>query len=264
MLALGTALGLAGLATMGIGPFSGPAGQHEQPAAANGPQDTPSPGTSASGAGSAVPDPAASPTPSTTTAAPRTLPVGARTRSTIAGHTRQAVVVRGATATSSVATVEFYERAAADWMLVAAWQGHVGKRGWATSHVEGDLKTPVGTFTLSAAGGRKANPGSQLPYHRSAAFEPPPKQPGFGDSTADAFDYVIAVDYNRVPGRSPLDQSRPLGDRRGGGIWLHVDHDGPTHGCVSLPAEGVRYLLLHLAPESHPVVVMGHAAQLKL
>jgi L,D-peptidoglycan transpeptidase YkuD (ErfK/YbiS/YcfS/YnhG family) len=192
------------------------------------------------------------------------LPLGARTLSTIAARTSQVLVVRGAGRASSAASVEFYEHIGADWIRVATWQGHIGKRGWATHHVEGDLKTPVGTFALSDAGGRKPNPGSDLPYHRSTAFEPPPRQPGFGDSMADAFDYVIAVDYNRVPGKSPLDPARPAGARRGGGIWLHVDHDGPTHGCVSIPQAGVRYLLLHLKVEAHPVVVMGDAARLSL
>ena len=214
-------------------------------------------GSSPTGANSAVPDPTRTP-PS-----PRVLPLGARTLSTIAARTSQVILVEGARTTSSAAAVEFYERIGTDWIRVAAWQGHVGKRGWATSHVEGDLKTPVGTFALSDAGGRKPDPGSDLPYHRSTAFEPPPEQPGFGDSMADAFDYVIAVNYNRVAGRSPLDLARPLGPQRGGGIWLHVDHGGPTHGCVSIPLAGVRYLLLQLKVEAHPVVVMGDAAQLR-
>jgi L,D-peptidoglycan transpeptidase YkuD (ErfK/YbiS/YcfS/YnhG family) len=87
-------------------------------------------------------------------------------------------------------------------------------------------------------------------------------QPGFGDSRADVFDYLIAVDYNRVPGHSPLDSARPLGAGRGGGIWIHVDHGGPTHGCVSIPLADVRYLLRHLSAAAHPVVVMGDAARL--
>lgn len=263
-MAIGTTIGLAALASLGIGPFREPPAHLERAASANGTEVAPSPGTSASGARTAGPDSTASPSASASGSTPRNLPFGTRTRSTIADNTTQVVVVSGATPTSSAATVEFYERVAEDWIRVAAWQGHVGQRGWAANHVEGDLKTPVGTYALSDAGGRKADPGSHLPYHQSTDFEPPPKQPGFGDATVDAFDYVIAVDYNRIPGRSPLDPSRPLGAQRGGGIWLHVDHEGPTHGCVSIPAEGVRYLLLHLAPESHPVAVMGHAAQLQL
>jgi hypothetical protein len=46
----------------------------------------------------------------------------------------------------------------------------------------------------------------------------------------------MAIDYNRVKGTSPLDRTSPPGADKGGGIWLHVDHGGPTHACVSLPA----------------------------
>lgn len=256
--ASGTAVGLAAFAVLGMGPFRDPPAPHERRAATITGERTTSPQASASGANSAVPK--ARPSAST----PRALPLGPHTLSTIAGRTTQVVLVRGATTTSSAATVELYERTGADWVRVAAWQGHVGKRGWATHHVEGDLRTPVGTFDLTAAGGRRSDPGSSLPYFQSTAFDPPAEEPGFGDSMADAFDYVIALDYNRIPGKSPLDSSRPLGAQRGGGIWLHVDHDGPTHGCISIPANGVRYLLLHLTPSSHPVVVMGSAAQLNL
>jgi L,D-peptidoglycan transpeptidase YkuD (ErfK/YbiS/YcfS/YnhG family) len=252
----GAVIGLAALATFGLGPFRDRPGHHERPVSTQVAEPSKARGSSPTTANSAVPDPTQTPP------APRALPLGARTLSTIAAPTSQVIVVEGARTTSSAAAVEFYERVGADWVRVAAWQGHVGKRGWAARHVEGDLKTPVGTFALSDAGGRKPDPGSDLPYHRSTSFEPPPEQPGFGDSMADAFDYVIAVDYNRVPGRSPLDPARPLGTHRGGGIWLHVDHGGPTHGCVSLPQAGVRYLLLHLKVDSHPVVVMGDEAQL--
>ncbi|MEV2208231.1 arsenate reductase ArsC, partial [Streptomyces sp. NPDC047970] len=29
-------------------------------------------------------------------------------------------------------------------------------------------------------------------------------------------------------GTTPLDAERPLGEERGGGVWIHVDHQGPT------------------------------------
>ena len=48
----------------------------------------------------------------------------------------------------------------------------------------------------------------------------------------------------------------------GGGIWFHVDHGGPTHGCVSLSRPHMRALLRALDPALHPVVVMGDAASL--
>ncbi|MFI1071607.1 L,D-transpeptidase family protein [Streptomyces puniciscabiei] len=51
----------------------------------------------------------------------------------------------------------------------------------------------------------------------------------------------------------------PYGPERGGGVWLHVDHGGPTHGCVSVAKVHVKELLRTLDPARHPVVVMGHA-----
>ena len=82
---------------------------------------------------------------------------------------------------------------------------------------------------------------------------------GFADGS---FDYVIAINYNRQPGTSPLDWTRPLGASRGGGIWIHVDHGGPTHGCVSIAEAHMKELLRTLDPARHPVVVIGDAAAL--
>ena len=260
-LTTGSAVAVGALAGLGLGPFrdAPPPAGHQASALAT--ADATSQDTPTSGANSAVPDPTPS-SSSTGADVPRTLPLGSRTLGTVADTTSQVVIVRGTTTGSNAATIQFYERVGADWLPRATWQGHVGKRGWSTHHVEGDLRTPVGTFGLTDAGGRKADPGSKLPYDQSTAFTPPAPQAGFGDSTADAFDYVIAVNYNRAAGRTPLDFTRPLGAGRGGGIWLHVDHGGPTHGCVSLPRAAMRYLLLHLSPQARPVVVMGAAAQL--
>ena len=189
------------------------------------------------------------------------LPLGPETLSTVPASADQVLIVRGKGPTSSIATVQLYERSE-NWTRVASWKGHVGRSGWSGDPREGDLKTPVGTFTLSDAGGRRPDPGTKLPYHRSDAFVAP-QEPGFGDSMASAFNYVVAVDFNRVPGRSPLDQTRPQGWNRGGGIWIHVDHNGPTHGCVSIPQPAMRTLLRTLRPDDHPVVVMGDQARLR-
>ena len=65
-----------------------------------------------------------------------------------------------------------------------------------------------------------------------------------------------------MPGRSPLDGTQPLGENRGGGIWVHVDHGGPTHGCVSVAAPHMVSLLRALLPADHPVIVMGDVGSL--
>ena len=57
-------------------------------------------------------------------------------------------------------------------------------------------------------------------------------------------------------------QTRPLGESRGGGIWIHVDHDGPTQACISLPKDRMRELLRWLDPAKRPALVMGHVTAL--
>ncbi len=44
---------------------------------------------------------------------------------------------------------------------------------------------------------------------------------------------------------------------------MHVDHDGPTQGCVSLRKNHMKELLRALDPDRDPVVVMGDAAALR-
>ncbi|BBA98843.1 putative lipoprotein [Actinacidiphila reveromycinica] len=208
------------------------------------------------------------PRPLPTTPAAATLPgVGPRTLAQVPADARQVVLVTGAGHDSSTSKVQLFDRADPDAGWTAAgpvWSAHNALDGWSSDHHAGDLRSPIGVFTLTDAGGRYADPGTKLPYtHSPAGFSSPGT--GFdGESLADAFDYVIAINYNRKPGTSPLDWTRPLGSSRGGGIWLHVDHGGPTHGCVALPESVMKTLLRTLDPAKHPVVVMGDAKSLSV
>ncbi|MFC4034261.1 L,D-transpeptidase family protein [Streptomyces polygonati] len=196
---------------------------------------------------------------------PAALPgVGPRTLAEIPAGARQAVLVTGDGRDSANSKVTFYRYDdTAGWVPAAAtWQAHNALRGWTDDHHTGDLRSPIGVFTLTDAGGRLTDPGTKLSYdHAPIGFTV--GGTGFhGESLRGAFDYVIAINYNREPGTSPRDWTRPLGDSRGGGIWLHVDHGGPTQGCVSLPPTAMKTLLRTLNPAQHPVVVMGDAADL--
>jgi L,D-peptidoglycan transpeptidase YkuD (ErfK/YbiS/YcfS/YnhG family) len=219
----------------------------------------------------AAPAPAVTPTPSVTSspsarmsaeAAPARLSgVGPRTLARIPARTRQVVLVTGRGVDSPRSTVVLYERTGQGWQPGASWPAHNALKGWSDHHRAGDLRSPTGVYTLTDAGGLLKDPGGALPYSRSPGFVAPGT--GFeGEPLAGSFDYVIAIDYNRRPGTSPLDWTRPLGAGRGGGIWFHVDHGGPTHGCVSLAEDHMRQLLLELEPGRHPVVVMGDAKSL--
>jgi L,D-peptidoglycan transpeptidase YkuD (ErfK/YbiS/YcfS/YnhG family) len=202
---------------------------------------------------------------SATTARPGVLPrlpgLGPKTLAAVPADARQVVLVTGSGRDSSTSKVVLYQRVDGGWRPGAVWAAHNADKGWTDHHEAGDLRSPIGVFGLSDAGGLLADPGSRLPYDRSGAFTV--NGTGFdGESLAGSFDYVIAINYNRQPGTSPLDGTRPLGGARGGGIWLHVDHGGPTHGCVSISRTHMKQLLRALDPASHPVVVMGDAASL--
>ncbi|MGW1724361.1 L,D-transpeptidase family protein [Streptomyces sp. NPDC002306] len=185
--------------------------------------------------------------------------VGARLQRRIPSGSRQVLAVYGDGKDSADSTAVLYAKRGSTWDRTRDWPAHNGKKGWTTGHREGDGRSPVGVFTLSDAGGVLADPGSRLPYTRSAGFAAPR---WWARSHWHDFDYVIAIDYNRVKGTPPNDPTRPEGAGKGGGIWLHMDHGSGTSACVSLSKSAMEYLLRTLDPDRHPVVVMGDRADL--
>lgn len=178
---------------------------------------------------------------------------------------RQVVLVSGDAPDSSYSTVHLYERdALSGWRRAfEPWPARNGLRGWTAQHHVGDLSTPVGVFGLSDAGGLLPDPGSKLPYDQSPVYEA--DGVGFmGQSLKGAFDHVVAVDYNRNPGTPPRDPVRPLGPERGGGIFIHIEHGGPTQACVALPRDKMSELVKWLDPEMNPVIAMGDIESLSL
>jgi L,D-peptidoglycan transpeptidase YkuD (ErfK/YbiS/YcfS/YnhG family) len=190
----------------------------------------------------------------------RTLPgVGVAMSAKVPASARQAVVVRGDGPASADSTVTVFTRTGGLWHRGPGWPAHNGSRGWTPDHHESDGRSPVGVFTLHDAGGVLPDPGTALPYHQSRSFAPPAYwRPDYQHD----FDYVIAIDYNRVVGTSPNDPTRPEGESKGGSIWLHLDHGSGSSACVTLPKDAMRDLLRTLLPADHPVIVMGDAARL--
>jgi len=186
--------------------------------------------------------------------------IGDRFQRRIPADSRQVVAVYGLGKDSPDSTVVLYTRHGSTWERARSWPAHNGKEGWTADHHEGDRRSPVGVFTLTDAGGVLADPGARLPYTRDASFAAPR---WWAQSHWHDFDYVIAIDYNRVKGTPPNDPSRPEGDDKGGGIWLHMDHGSGTSACVGLSRAAMEYLLRTLDPNRHPVVVMGDRADLR-
>ncbi|MCX4759967.1 L,D-transpeptidase family protein [Streptomyces sp. NBC_01275] len=200
--------------------------------------------------------------PSTTPTAPTTrIPdVGDRLQGRIPSVSRQVLAVYGDGEDSADATAVLYVKRGPTWEPVRNWPAHNGKKGWTADHREGDNRSPVGVFTLTDAGGVLADPGARLSYTQADSFAAPRE---WERSHWHDFDYVIAIDYNRLKGNPPDDPTRPGGEEKGGGIWLHMDHGSGTSACVSLSRAAMEYLLRTLDPDRHPVVVMGDRAALK-
>ncbi|MFJ1590413.1 L,D-transpeptidase family protein [Kitasatospora albolonga] len=191
--------------------------------------------------------------------------LGPLTRAQIPDDARQAFVVTGEGEDSNRSSTMLYTREdpAEGWESSAGpWVAHNGMKGWTDHHVAGDLRSPRGVYSLTDAGGRLPDPGALLPYDEHPRFAVD-GEGFFGEPLEGSFDYVVAINYNRTEGVSPLDRTRPLGLERGGGIWIHVDHGGPTQGCVSIPEERMEQLLRTLDPELKPVIVMGDAESLR-
>ncbi|MER7696437.1 MULTISPECIES: L,D-transpeptidase family protein [unclassified Streptomyces] len=246
---LALALMLAGCSS-DTAPVKSPVGAPGQGAA--GPQSDAAPGLRASPATSPAPRPAEIPG------------LGPETRAAIPAGARQAFVVTGEEADANQSSAVLYSRedTARGWRPVAGpWPAHNGMEGWTDHHVAGDLRSPTGVYPLTDAGGRLPDPGALLPYDEHPRFAVD-GEGFFGEPLEGSFDYVVAINYNRTAGVSPLDRTRPLGLGRGGGIWVHVDHGGPTQGCVSVPEKHMVELLRTLDPAKKPVIVMGDAESL--
>ncbi|MFD5146593.1 hypothetical protein [Streptomyces sp. NPDC058401] len=185
--------------------------------------------------------------------------VSEQTRAKIPADARQLILVTGRARDSSESTAAFYTRpaAGADWAKSDSWPARNGAKGWSTERTYGDLTSPEGVFALTDAGGLLAKPpGTKFPYDQDGSFV----ATGLGvngESLRGSFDYVVAIDFNRKPGVSPLDPTKPEGEEKGGNIWLHVDHDGPSQGCVGIPKAAMQKVLETLDPAAKPVIVMG-------
>jgi hypothetical protein len=110
-------------------------------------------------------------------------------------------------------------------------------------------------YPLTYAGGRLPNPGTREPYeHSSSYFHTAGRF--LGHSTFGVFDYVVAIDFNRVPGSPVSSTDEPDGPQPGGDVWLHVDNGAPTLGCVTVPRADMVAILKWLDPSQHPVIVL--------
>jgi L,D-peptidoglycan transpeptidase YkuD (ErfK/YbiS/YcfS/YnhG family) len=186
---------------------------------------------------------------------PCALPVARRFAVDSARH-QQVIIAAGHGRRSSHATLTRWVLRQGCWTKVASTPARNGARGWHPRPWDYSYYSPIGVFGLTDAGGQLPKPrGTRLPYDHDRR--------GFAAPSPGVFDYVVAVNFNRVPGRSPLDLTRPNPRINDGGIWLHVAGTGATRGCISISRAQMRATLRWLDPASRPVIVMGPRAVLR-
>ena len=169
----------------------------------------------------------------------------------------QAVIVTAPSMSSTTNTVSLWTRTATGWSQTGPLMpGHDGEKGWSAHRTAGDLTTPTGVYTLSAAGGRLPNPGTREPYEQSGSYFHTAGH-FLGHTTFGVFNYVVAIDFNRVAGSPVTSTKQPWGPGPGGDIWLHVDNGAPTLGCVTVAQANLVTILKWLDPSQHPVIVLS-------
>lgn len=152
----------------------------------------------------------------------------------------------------SNANAEFYVKEDGKWNLIEQGAVFVGKNGLGKEK-EGDMKTPVGEFTVNTAFGILPDPGTGLPYILAT-----PSIYGCDDScyynqmidTAvlhhechgeHIIDYVPHYNYGMAISYNP-DGIVGLGSC----IYVHCKGPNPyTAGCVALDEEFMRNVLVH-------------------
>lgn len=199
------------------------------------------------------------------TGAPRAgggiLPLGVRPPGT------QAVTVTAAPG-ATTGTLTAWELRGGTWAQVLTTQARLGSAGIGVAS-ESSTRTPQGTWTMTEAFGRLANPGTVLPYrhvdgddwwvsdvrspryneYAQCARGTCPFDERASENLAAAglvYDSAVVLDYNRpgVPGA-------------GSAFFLHITNNAPTAGCVAVDRASLTAVLRWLRPDAQPVISIG-------
>jgi L,D-peptidoglycan transpeptidase YkuD (ErfK/YbiS/YcfS/YnhG family) len=189
------------------------------------------------------------------------------------GGGTQLIIAQAPRTAATTGTVSWWQSRGGRWALVGTAPARFGAHGLVDgrSRRQNTLTTPTGLYALPFAfGSDPAPPGTRMAYRRvtprswwceasaSASYnrwvEPLPADCAARDAerlAAFPVQYaramVIAFNYARpVPGR-------------GAGIFLHVNGEAATAGCVSVPADAMARLLAWADPAAHPHIAIGTA-----
>lgn len=208
---------------------------------------------------------------------------------TASSSSDQVVLVTAASVKATTAKLSAFQRINGVWKQkqskVPVFLGRSGLTP-AALRVQSSGTTPMGTFSLTTAFGRKSDPGTRLPYthiDQNDAWTYNPRVPSTYNLFQSAnkswtsygkyvehlwalgpqYDYVVTTTFNEpsgpvVQGRDGINRvAESANTKLGGGIFLHVSKGIPTAGCISMSKPVMRALVQWLDPAAHPVVIIG-------
>lgn len=187
------------------------------------------------------------------------------------GGGTQLITAEAPSTGATTGTVTWWDRRDGRWVKAGSAPARFGANGL----VEGGARkqstdtTPTGLFDLPFAFGIKAAPaGTRAEYRRvhqdswwcedngSRSYNRW-TEPLAGDCRASESEhlasYVSQYDYAFVTGFNYAEPVRG----RGAGIFLHVSGAGPTAGCVSVPEDAMRRILVWVDPARGPRIAVG-------
>jgi L,D-peptidoglycan transpeptidase YkuD (ErfK/YbiS/YcfS/YnhG family) len=185
------------------------------------------------------------------------------------GAAEQLITVVAPSAGSTTAQLTAWQSGPNGWTAVLGpVAARVGSAGIGAAS-ESSTRTPAGTYTLTEAFGRAANPGTALPYrvvdrsdwwvsdvasplyNRYARCAPGtcPFNERAGENLYAAgavYDNAVVIDYNRggTPGA-------------GSAFFLHITNGAPTAGCVAVDRGSLTALMRWLDPAAAPLIAIG-------
>ncbi|MCR5160579.1 MAG: L,D-transpeptidase family protein, partial [Lachnospiraceae bacterium] len=137
------------------------------------------------------------------------------------------------------------------WKKVTACDGYIGQNGLGKT-VEGDRKTPKGTYKITKAFGIADDPGCPIPYIKLHEYLYWSGEAGSYNQMVDSrtlghiptnsehlisispqYTYALAINYNR---------KNIVG--KGAAIFLHCTGSNPyTMGCVAIPEKNMKIIM---------------------
>ncbi|GAA3023684.1 L,D-transpeptidase family protein [Streptomyces glomeratus] len=187
------------------------------------------------------------------------------------GGGTQLITAEASTTAATSGTVTWWDLRGGQWMKSGSAVARFGARGLVegTSRRQGSGTTPTGLYDLPYAFGIAAAPaGTREPYRRvhqdswwcqdnNARSYNRWTEPLPADCRAAEAEHLIAYDpqysHALVIG---FNYHAPVRER-GAGIFLHVNGKTATSGCVSVPQDAMRRILVWADPARAPHMAIG-------